>query len=182
MTAPAASPGVEHWQELIPARPGVKIEDFQPFAGYAVLSERADALPQFEVMSFADGSRKHVPLPEAAYDAGLDHNAEFASASFRFNYQSPVTPPSVYDYTFATGEQTLVKRNEILGGYDPAKYTVERVRVAASDGVQVPLDIVRRKDVALDGKAPCWLYGYGSYGISEDATFSANHVRCSTGA
>ena len=176
VTAPVATPGVAHWQELVPARPGVKIEDFQPFAKYAVLSERADALPQFEVMNFADGSRQHVPLPEAAYDAGLDHNAEFNAAGFRFNYQSPVTPPSVYEYAFATGGQTLLKRTEILGGYDPSKYTVERVRATAPDGVQVPLDIVRRKDVPLDGKAPCWLYGYGSYGISEDPTFSANHV------
>ena len=176
VTAPVATPGVEHWQDFIPAKPGVKIEDFQPFADYAVLTERANALPQFEVMDFATKNFKPITLPEAAYDANPDANAEFDAASFRYNYQSPVTPPSVYEYAFATGEQKLLKRTEILGGYDPAKYMVERVQAAAPDGVKVPLDIVRRRDVALDGTAPCWLYGYGSYGISEDASFSANQI------
>ena len=70
----------------------------------------------------------------------------------------------------------MLKRNEILGGYDPARYTVERVQVKAGDGTEIPLDVIRRKDVALDGQAPCWLYGYGSYGISDDPTFSVSHL------
>ena len=176
MTAPVSSPELAQWHELIPAHPGVKIEEFQPFKDYAVLEERADALPRFEVYNFATRKTETIPLAEAAYDAGADHNAEFDAGVFRYNYQSPVTPLSIYEYNFASGEQTLLKRNEILGGYDPARYTVERVRVKATDGTPIPLDVIRRKDVALDGKAPCWLYGYGSYGISEDPTFSSARI------
>ena len=173
VVAPEASPGVSNWHEFLPAKPGVKIEDFQPFEKHAVVTERAAALIKFEVLDFASNQYTPIPLPEAAYDAGADHNEEFETDGFRFSYQSPVTPPSIYDYAFATGKQTLVKQNEIQGGYDPAKYMVERVAATAADGTQIPLDVIRRKDVAVDGKAPCWLYGYGSYGIPEDPTFSS---------
>ncbi len=172
VTAPVATPGTSQWHEFIAGHEGVKIEDFQPYKDYAVLTERADALPRFRVYNFDDKKTTAIPLPEAAYDANPDHNAEFDTAVFRFNYQSPVTPLSIYEYTFSTGTQKLIKQTEIPGGYDPQRYTVERVQVKASDGTPVPLDIIRRKDVALNGKAPCWLYGYGSYGISEDPTFS----------
>ena len=176
VAAPVSSPEVAQWHEIIPARPGVKIEEFQPFKEYAVVGERADALPRFEVYNFSTRKLTTIPLSDAAYDAGPDHNAEFDSPVFRFNYQSPITPLSIYEYHFATGEQTLLKRTEILGGYDPARYTVERVPVKADDGTEIPLDVIRRKDVALDGHAPCWLYGYGSYGISEDPTFSNSRI------
>ena len=172
VTAPVSAPDKAQWHEFIPAHPGVKIEDFQPHKDYAVLTERADALPRFRVYRFEDQKIDTIPLREAAYDANPDHNAEFDAAVFRFNYQSPVTPLSIYEYAFATGAQKLLKQTEIPGGYDPQRYTVERVQVKATDGTAVPLDIIRRKDVALDGQAPCWLYGYGSYGISEDPTFS----------
>ncbi len=176
VTAPVSSPGTPQWHEFIPGHAGVKIEDFEPYKEYAVLSERADALPRFRVYHFATRHMETIPLPEAAYDASPNHNAEFNTATFRYDYQSPVTPLSIFEYNFDTGEQTLLKRDEIPGGYDPSRYTVERVRVKAADGTAIPLDVVRRKDVALDGKAPCWLYGYGSYGLSEDPTFSVAHL------
>ena len=176
MTAPAAEPGPAHWTEYLPAQPGIKIEDFAPFAKYAVISERQAGLPQFRVLDFADKKSVRVALPEPAYDASGDANPEFGATGFRYTYQSPVTPRSVYEYDFASGAQKLVKRSEILGGYDPARYVVERAEVPAADGTKIPLDIVRRRDVPLDGGAPGWLYGYGSYGISEDATFSSTRI------
>ena len=176
VVAPEAEPGTSNWHEFLAAKPGVKIEDFQPFENYAVVTERAKALVRFEVLDFASNKYTSIPLPEAAYDAEPDHNEEFKTATFRFRYESPVTPPSIYDYALATGQQTLVKQNEIQGGYDPAKYTVERVDATAADGTKIPLDIIRRKDVAVDGQSPCWLYGYGSYGIPEDPTFSSSRL------
>ena len=158
------------------AKPGVKIEDYQPYEKYAVITTRESALTRFQVYNFESRETKSIPLPEAAYNANPDHNAEFTASVFRFNYQSPVTPPSVYDYDFASGKQTLLKQTEILGGYDPARYTVERVDATATDGTKIPLDIIRRKDVPVDGKAPCWLYGYGSYGISVDPSFSSSRL------
>ena len=176
VTAPVETPGPDHWQEYLPGRPGVKIEDFQPFAKFAVVTERTEGLLRYSVMDFADKTARLIPMPEQAYDTNEDHNLEFDATSYRFAYQSPVTPPSVYSYPMAGGEPSLLKRTEILGGYDPAKYVVERVFAPATDGTKIPLDVVRRKDVALDGKAPCWLYGYGSYGISIDPTFSVSRV------
>jgi oligopeptidase B len=176
VVAPDATPGTANWHEYLPAKPGVKIEDFQPFDQFGVITERSAALVRFEVMDFTTKQTKSIPLPEAAYDVAPDHNEEFTTDIFRYSYQSPVTPPSIYTYAFATGQQTLVKQNEVLGGYDPSRYMVERVEVTATDGTRVPLDIVRRKDVPVDGHAPCWLYGYGSYGISEDPTFSSTRL------
>ncbi len=176
MTAPVATPDAAHWTEYLSSQPGIKIEDFAPFAKYAVVSEREAGLPQFRVLDFADKKSVRVPMPEPAYDADGDANPEYDATGFRYTYQSPVTPRSVFEYDFATGAQKLIKRNEVLGGYDPAKYVVERVGVPAADGTKIPLDIVRRRDVPVDGTAPGWLYGYGSYGISEDASFSSTRV------
>ena len=127
-------------------------------------------------MDFTSKKAVRITMPEPAYDASGDANPEFDAASFRYTYESPVTPRSVYEYDFAGGTQKLIKRSEVLGGYDPANFVVERVGVTASDGTKIPLDIVRRRDVPLDGTAPGWLYGYGSYGISEDASFSSSRV------
>ena len=176
VTAFVNSPGAECWKEFVPARAGVKIEDFQTYASHAVLTGRANALPQFEVLDFSDNSITRIGLHEAAYDAVPAHNAEFDAPIFRYHYQSPVSPPSVYAYEIATGNHILLKRTEVLGGYDPANYLVERLYAPAADGMQLPLDIVRRKDVRLNGEASCWLYGYGAYGISADASFSANNI------
>ena len=176
MTAPVAKPGVEQWKELIPSQGGVTIEGFEAFAKHAVVVERAEGLVGFRVTDFENKKSPRIDLPEPAYLARPEFNAEFDTGTFRFKYESPVTPPSVFEYYIATREKKLLKQVEVLGSYDPAKYVVERVRVPAKDGKKVPLDIVRRKDVPVDGSAAAWLYGYGSYGISIDPAFSSNRI------
>ncbi|HEY0792797.1 MAG TPA: S9 family peptidase [Chthoniobacterales bacterium] len=176
VTTPVATPGIEHWQEFLPAQPNVKLEDFEPYARYAVVVERQAGLPRFRVLDFANGKFHEIPLPEPAYDAGPAQNPEFDSDAFRFSYESPVTPPSVFSYNFVTGEQQCLKRMEVLGGYDPEHYLVERVEAVAADGMKIPLDVVRKKEVALNSEAPCWLYGYGSYGLPIDASFSSDRL------
>ncbi|MDQ6654512.1 MAG: S9 family peptidase [Verrucomicrobiota bacterium] len=176
VTAPVATPGVEHWKEFIPGEAGVTIEAFEPFADHAVVVERAEGLVRFRVTDYENSDSKRIELPEPAYLAGPEFNVEFATGTFRFRYESPVTPPSVFAFDIASGEKKLLKQTEVLGGYDPGRYLVERVRATAPDGQQVPIDIVRKKDVPVDGSAPAWLYGYGSYGISIDPAFSANRV------
>jgi oligopeptidase B len=106
----------------------------------------------------------------AAFAAGTP---EFESKRFRYSYQSLVTPGSVYDYDTLTGESTLLKREEVLGGYDPARYATERLWATARDGVKLPISIVYKKGLARDGKAPLWLYGYGSYGFGMYPTFDS---------
>ena len=176
VTAPVATPGPDQWKEWIPAEPGVTLEDFEPFADHAVVVERAEGLVRFRVTDYDKQNSKRIDLPESAYLAGGEFNLEFATDIFRFKYESPVTPTSIFEYNVRTGARKLLKQTEVLGGYDPARYVVERVHAQAKDGKQIPLDIVRKKEVLIDGSAPCWLYGYGSYGISIDPSFSSNRI------
>ena len=176
VTAPVATPTPDHWKDFLPSQPGIKIESFEPFATFALVEEREKGLPQFRVVDYDGKKSDRIPFPEPAYEAGSDHNPEYDAPGFRFTYESPITPPSVFEYTAATGERKLLKQTEVLGGYNPANYVVERQEVTADDGTKIPLDIIRRKDVPVDGKAPGWLYGYGSYGIPIDASFSSSHI------
>jgi oligopeptidase B len=176
VTALVASPGVENWKEFIPGENGVTIQDFEPFADHAVVVERAEGLVRFRLTDYENKNSKRIDLPEQAYLASPEFNVEFATPIFRFRYESPVTPHSIFAYEIPTGEKKLLKQTEVLGGYDPAQYIVERVRAKAEDGTLIPLDIVRRKDTPVDGSAAGWLYGYGSYGISIDPAFSANRI------
>ncbi len=129
----------------------------------------------------ASSIRKTRPvLPDSTeepdFTISLGANPEFDTTTIRFNYQSMVTPSSVYDYDVPTRKQTLLKRTEVLGGYDPSRYEAKRVWAVARDGVKVPISIVHKKGVALDGNAPLLLYGYGSYGASGSPTFSSNRL------
>jgi len=176
VTAPVAAPGVEHWKELIAGQTGLTIEEFEPFADHAVVIERTEGLVAFRVTDYDNRNSTRIELPEPAYLADSEFNAEFDAGTYRFRYESPVTPPSIFEYNIATRERKLLKQTEVLGGYDPTRYIVERVRATTSDGQQVPLDVVRKKDVSVDGSAACWLTGYGSYGISIDPAFSSNRI------
>ena len=98
------------------------------------------------------------------------------SPTYRYSYQSFVTPSSVYDYEVATGKSTLLKQQEVLGGYDPSQYASERLWATARDGTKVPISIVYKKGFPRDGKGPLFLYGYGSYGFGTPATFSSSRV------
>jgi oligopeptidase B len=95
---------------------------------------------------------------------------------FRFRYQSLVTPESVFDYDMDKRERRLLKRTDVLGGYDPSRYVSERLHAKASDGTDIPISIVYRKDLVRDGRNPLLLTGYGSYGISTNPGFSSNRV------
>ncbi len=176
MTASPKSPERKNWKTLLPEEPGVKIAHVDLLRDFMVLAERSGGLPQFRVYDFKTKQSHRITFPEPSYDAQPGQNADFEAKTYRFRYQSPITPPSVYDYDLAARTRELKKQTEILGGYDAARYTVERISATAKDGAKIPLTVVRRKDVALDGSAPLWLYGYGSYGISIDASFSSNRV------
>jgi oligopeptidase B len=110
------------------------------------------------------------------YAANLGPNFVFGTSTLRYNYQSLVSPPSVYVFDMASGKSTLLKETEIPGGFDRSHYTSERVFATASDGVKVPISIVSRRGVARDGSAPMLLYAYGSYGVSIAPTFSSNRL------
>ena len=174
MIAPVTSPGREHWKAFIAHRANVMIEDVSTFADFIALSERENGLQHLRVMATKNDTR--IAFPEAVYSASVGTNREWNTHTLRYNYQSPITPNSVYDYDLNTETSTLIKQNEVPGGFDRANYVVERVFASAKDGVNVPVSVIHRKGIRHDGTAPLYLYGYGSYGISIPLGFNANRL------
>ncbi len=174
VTAPVAGPGQESWKELLPCRPAVMVSGLDLFAGHAVVLEREDGLPRIRVIDLATSAQHRVDFGEPVYAVGPQSNAEFDTRFFRFGYQSFTTPQSVFDYDMASKERKLLKRTEVLGGYDPDRYQSERRYATAKDGTKIPISVVYRKGFLADGKAPLWLNGYGSYGAPSFATFNSS--------
>jgi oligopeptidase B len=176
MEASVRSPGRGNWREVLPHREDVLLQGVRVFRDFIVLNEREDALNRLVVIDVEDDSSHVIDFDESAHDVWVDDNREYDSNVLRLGYTSLTTPTSIYDYDMTTGERELKKRYEVLGGYDPENYVSERVMIPARDGVEVPLSIVRRKDLPLDGTAPLLLYAYGSYGYSTDPTFNPDVV------
>jgi oligopeptidase B len=176
VTAPVNDPSEKNWKEFVAHRPAVKIEGISLFADHAVLSEWESGLQQLEVLKFGTKSPTRIKFPEPVYSANLSGNREFNTSVIRYSYNSLVTPNSTFDYDMNTGKSTLLKQQEVPGGFDRANYTAERVFATASDGTKIPMSMVYRKGVKLDGSAPLLLYGYGSYGASIPPTFSSRRL------
>jgi oligopeptidase B len=175
VTAPANDPAPKNWKTFIPNEQGVRLEDIDLFKGFAVSVEKTNALNRLRVFNFESGQWAPIDFPEPVYTAIPTQTPDFESRTYRYNYQSLVTQSSVYDYDPFTGKSALLKRQEVIG-YDPSKYTSERLWATARDGVKVPISIVYKKGFARDGKAPLYLYGYGSYGFGVTPTFSSEGV------
>jgi protease II len=169
--APIESPGREHWQEVVPHRTDVFLERFELFRDFLVLEERRDGLIRLQIRPWSGKGEYQVEFDEPAYLARIGENHELASDSLRFVYTSLTTPQSSFDYDMRKRSKTLVKREDVLGGFDPANYVTERLQATAADGTKVPISIVTRKGFRRDGSHPLLLYGYGSYGVSMDASF-----------
>jgi len=176
VTTPVDNFAQSSWKELVPYRKPVKIESVDLFRNHMVVRLREGGLSQLEIYDLREnGAKPHrVTFPEPAYSLGGGANAEFDTNVYRYSYNSFITPNSVYDYDMDTKKQTLLKRTEVLGGYDPAKYKVERFFVTATDGAQIPVAMMYRKDVNPKAKNPLMLYAYGSYGSSTPDGFSSN--------
>jgi oligopeptidase B len=167
------TPGREHWQEVIPHRVDVYLAGSTLFRDHLVLSERRDGLMQLRIRPWSGDGEHYVAFDEEAYVVFPSANPEADTRTLRFSYQSMTTPSTIYDYDMATRDRTLLKRTEVLGGYDPAEYRTQRILVTARDGTPVPVIMVYRRDLRRDGPQPLLLYGYGSYGISMDPSFSS---------
>jgi len=181
VTAPVATPGRSHWTERIPHRDDVMLGEIDLFAGFFIACERENGLPRLRLWNFSgDGPEAartaEIAFPEPAYSAHPHINRIFETTTFRYGYQSLVTPSSVYEYDVASGASTLLKQLEIPGGFDRTLYASERVHATAPDGVQVPVSLVYRKDKREPGRNPLYVYGYGSYGYSLPIGFSSNRL------
>src|SRR5215470_4943354 len=177
VTAPVSAPGKDNWKEIVPTRADVMLNDIEVFEDFYVRVEREQGLPQLTVVNFATGDTKRITYPEPVYTASAQINREYKTNKFRYAYQSLVTPASVFDYDVEKHTSTLLKQNEVPGGYDAAKYKSERVWAVAKDGVKIPVSVIYRKDLKkADGSNPLYVYGYGSYGANIPDTFSPSRI------
>ena len=174
--APVADPRPANWREVIPHRPMVMLEEVEVFRDFWVAVERDKGLLGLRVTDFATGKPHHVAFDEAVYSAHPGVNLEYDTPRFRFVYESMVTPRSWYDYEVATRERVLLKRQPVLGGYEPSEYASEALTATAKDGTRVPISLVYRKSLRGKGPQPLLLYGYGAYGIPMDPYFSSARI------
>jgi oligopeptidase B len=172
MSTPVTDLGRARWTELVAHRPEVKLEGVTAFAGHLVRYERREGVRRIVVRPYAGADEHELGMPEEVYDTAPATNAEFETSTLRFTYTSLVTPGTVFDEDLDTGERTLLKTTEVLGGHDPAAYTTGRLWATAPDGTRVPISYVHRAGIEHDGSAPCLLYGYGSYEACIDPSFS----------
>jgi oligopeptidase B len=170
MEAPVTTPGRDHWTEVVPHRPGVKLSGIDVYADHLVLFERADGVRRIRVRKLSTGDEHLIEQPEEVSTAS-GGSAEFDTHVMRYGYTSMVTPSSVFDYDMDTRERVLLKQQPVLGGYDPEQYVTARSWATAGDGTRIPISIVHRRDRAPGG--PGFLYGYGSYEASMDPSFSS---------
>ena len=175
-TAPLATPERAHWRPLIPHRPGFYVLEMSLFAGYLVRLERANALASIVIRDLATAEEHVIRFDEAAYSLDIFDGFEFDTTTLRFAYSSMTTPTEIYDYDMASRERLLRKRQVVPSGHDPAHYVTSRITAKSHDGALVPVSLLHRRGLVLDGRAPLLLYGYGSYGAAMPASFSANRL------
>lgn len=174
VTAPVGAPGPENWRELVAHKAGRLIISHFCLKGRLIRLEREDGLPRIVIRDLASGTERSIAFEEEAYGLGVDSGYEFETDTLRFIYASMARPAETYDFDMVTGERTLLKRQEVPSGHDPAAYQVRRLFATAKDGARIPVSLLHRADTPIDGTAPCLLYGYGSYGSAMSASFRTN--------
>ena len=184
VTAPAGNPKQESWREIVANRPDVMLAGVAAFKNHLVLFEREGGLPYLRIVDLASApsaenalaASHRIEFTEPAYNASLGDNPEFDASHVRFQYESFITPRSVFDYDVGTRERVLRKQQPVLGGYDASQYVSKRLHATTTNGTQVPISMVYRRGTPRDGTSPLLLYGYGSYGISMPINFNSNRL------
>jgi oligopeptidase B len=171
-TAPQSDPSPANWKTLLAPSDEVYYQSVTPFKGFIAVEEMSEALSRIRVR-FHDGKEHYVEFPEQVYTSSLGNNPAYDTSTLRIDYESMITPDTVFDYTPSTKGLELRKQQVIPSGYDKNQFVTERQWATARDGVKVPVSLVYRKDVKRDGKAPLYLEGYGAYGYGMPPNFSA---------
>ncbi|HHK73640.1 MAG TPA: S9 family peptidase, partial [Rhizobiales bacterium] len=166
------NPGQEHWEDVVPHKPGRLILWHNCTAHHLVRLEREEGLPRLVIRELASGKEHEIAFEEEAYSLGAQEGFEFDTNTLRFSYSSMTTPSQLFDYDMLTRQRVLRKTQEVPSGHEPSDYVTRRVFAPAKDGELVPVSLLYARDMALDGCAPLLLYGYGAYGMSMPAGFS----------
>jgi oligopeptidase B len=175
MAAPRSSPGRDSWTEVVPERPGVRLNFMDVHRRHAVLGQRSDGLQRLEVLDSASGALHVVAQPDTAYTAFPGSSPDYETHVMRFFYTSLNTPWSAVDYDMWTRQRTIVKEQPVRGGYNRDDYATERVWATSQDGVRVPISLVYHREMKREA-APLLLYGYGAYEASSDPMFDSNRL------
>ncbi|SIS73731.1 S9 family peptidase [Belliella pelovolcani] len=174
---PITNPTKANWKDVIPNRSDIFLEGVDYFKDYMAVQETKEGLAKIRIIKYADNAEHEIQFDEPAYSAGLGYNPAFDTDVVRYSYTSMTTPNSVYDYNMESRTKELMKEQPVLGDFNKNNYQTERVMVTARDGKKVPMSIVYRKDkFKKDGTMPGWIYAYGSYGYSMDASFSSSRL------
>jgi oligopeptidase B len=168
--------GIDNWKEILPGRENVMIEQVDVFKNFFVVTERENGLIKFRIFNTKANKDYYLNFEEDDYYVTSSANPDFDSQKLRYNYTSLKTPQTVYDYDMVDHKQTMLKQQEVLGGYNPDDYHTERRYANSRDGLNVPISIVYKKGFELNGKSPLLLYGYGSYGYSIESTFRSSRL------
>lgn len=160
------------WSEFVAHDPNVRIERIDVLKDYVSLEMRNKGLTQIELKPVDGDESKSISFPEPVYSTSLIGNPEYEASTIRYSYTSLNRPTTLYEYNIKDGVTTKLKEQEVPSGFNPDDYTVERVWATASDGVEVPMAIVYKKELKKDGSNPALIYSYGSYGMSSDVYFS----------
>jgi len=174
---PVADPARENWAEVIPHRPDVQLEQVEPFRDHLAVIERRAGLTRLRILAMPGYDGHDVEFDEPVYCVTLNQNPEYATGTVRFVYESLTTPETVIDYDTSARTREVRKVEEVLGGYDPGEYVADRVHAVAPDGTRVPISLVHRHGLKLDGDNPLLIYGYGAYGsTSTDPGFHSIRI------
>lgn len=173
---PVKDPGPANWKEIIPHRREATLEMVDAFKDHLVVAERLNGLRNLRIRKFSTGVEHWVKFDEPVYTVAAGGSAEYDTNVVRFTYTSLITPASVYDYDMDEKTRELKKIQDVMGGYDPSQYAMERIAASAADGTRVPISMVYRKGLKRDCRNPTLLYGYGSYGIPSEPGFSSERL------
>ncbi|MFT2010475.1 S9 family peptidase [Pontibacter sp. 13R65] len=177
MQTPVTKTNKANWKDVIPHRADVFLEETEIFKDYLVLQERKNGLTQLRVKKWNDPkSDYYVDFGEETYTASISINPEFDSQVLRYAYSSLTTPSSTYDLNMQTKKKTLLKEQEVVGDFNKENYEAKRIYATAKDGTKVPISLVYRKGLKLDGSNPTLLYAYGSYGITMNPSFNSTRL------
>ncbi|SFF63143.1 oligopeptidase B [Duganella sp. CF458] len=174
VSAPVANP--KKWTEVVPHDKDTLLQGVTLFKGFLAVNEKSRALGRTRIYDFGSKKWLTVKFDDEVYVSMPSTNLEYGLTKYRISYQSPLAPPSTIDVDMKTGERTVLKKQEVAGGFDFSQYESKRLWATARDGVKVPLWVAYKKGVKLDGSAPLVLYSYGSYGIPQEANFSLTRL------
>jgi len=172
MKCPLHSTSSRFWEQIIPNRKDILLEDIEVFDKFIILNERQKGLTQFRVLNLEKSSEYLIDMEEESYTAYISTNFEFGTSIFRFGFSSLKTPTTIYDFNLDSKDKEIKKQTKVIGGHNPSEYSTKRTFAKSNDGTLIPMSLVYKNNIQLNGNNPTLLYGYGSYGHVIDPSFS----------